>query len=116
MSVFIISTKTLPLNNTYDVYKLNYNTFQLPEHVIPLDILHKVNNKTPQYLNIPILNTDNSFCSISRCSHLATLVPTEKCGAIRKLAGTMYIVIMQSYCQKYWWVPACNWNLTLNLL
>ena len=61
MSVSVISVKLPPLLNTNDVYELNFNTFQLPEGVIPLDIPHKVNHKTPQNLNIPILNTNNSF-------------------------------------------------------
>ena len=55
MSVSLISVKILPLCNTNDMYELNLNTFQLPESIIPLDILHKINHKTPQYLNIPIL-------------------------------------------------------------
>ena len=79
MSISLISVKMLPLCNTNDVCKLNFNTFELPEGVIPLDILHKVNPKTPHYLNIPILNANNSFCSISRCSPLATLMPAGKC-------------------------------------
>ena len=65
MSVSVISVKMPPLYNTNDVYKLSFDTFQLPEGVILLDILHKVNHKTPQNLNIPIHNTNNSFCSIS---------------------------------------------------
>ena len=45
MSVSVVSVKTPPLHNTNDVYKLSFNTFQLPEGVIPLDIFHKVNQK-----------------------------------------------------------------------
>ena len=74
-----------PFHNANHVYKLNFNTFQLQEGVIPLDILHKVNHKTPQYLNIPILNANNSFCSISRCSPLVTLAPV-KCEEIQKVS------------------------------
>ena len=61
MSISVISVKMPPNCNNNDVYKLYFNTFQLPEVVIPLDILHKVNHKTPQYLDIPILNKNNSF-------------------------------------------------------
>ena len=86
MSVSVLSVKMLPLNNTNDVYKLNFNTFQLQEGVIPLDILHKVNHNTPQYLNIPIFNANNCFCSISRCSPLATLVPAGKYEEIQKVS------------------------------
>ena len=86
MSISLISVKTPPLHNTNDLYKLNFNTFQLPEGVIPLGILHKVNHKTPQYLNIPILNTNNSFCSISRCSPLATLALARRCEEIQEVS------------------------------
>ena len=54
MSASVRSVKTLPLHNTNDVYELNFNTFQLPEGVIPLDILHKVNpqdTSTFEYTN-----------------------------------------------------------------
>ena len=86
ISVSIISVKMSPLHNTNDVYKLNFNTFQLPEGVIPLDILHKVKHKTPQYFNIPILNANNSFCIISRCSPLAMLAPSEKHEKIQEVS------------------------------
>ena len=64
MSVSVISVKIPPLYNTYNVYNLNFSTLQLPEGVILPDILHRVDCKTPQNLNIPVLNTTNSFCSI----------------------------------------------------
>ena len=53
------------------------------EGVILLDILHKVNHKTPQNLNIPILNTNSSFCGISRSSPLETLALAGKCEEIQ---------------------------------
>ena len=86
MSASVISIKTWPLCNTNDVYKLDFNTFQLPEGVILLKILHKVNHKRPQNLNIPILNTNNSFCSISRSSPLATLVLAGKCEGVQEVS------------------------------
>ena len=75
-----------PLHNPNDVYELNFSIFQLSEGVIPLDILHKIHHKTPQYLNIPILNANNSFCSISRCSPLVTLVPAGKYEEIQEVS------------------------------
>ena len=86
MSVSIISVKMPPLCNTNDVYELNFNTLQLQEGVIPVDILHKVNHKTPQCLNIPILNANNSFCNISRCFPLVTLVPAGKYEEIQEVS------------------------------
>ena len=76
--------KKLPLWNTYNVYKLNFSAFQLQKGVILLDVLHKVNHKTPKNLNIPILNTNNSFCSLSRSFPLATLAPAVKCKEIQE--------------------------------
>ena len=86
MSISVIHVKTPPLCSTTDVCELNFNTFQLPKGVILLDILHKVNHKTPQNLNIPILNTNSSFCSISRSSHLATLAPAGRCEEIQEVS------------------------------
>ena len=59
--ISVISVKTPPICNTRTVYKLNFSTFQLQEGVIPLDILHKVNQKTPQNLKIQIFNMNNRF-------------------------------------------------------
>ena len=112
VSVSVISLKMPPLHNTIDVYELNFSTFQLPEGVI----FHKVDHKTPQNLNIPILNTNNRFCSISRSSPLATLVLAGKCEEIQEVSWNQVQCSSAIYCQQYWRVPACNWNLTLNLL
>ena len=86
MPVSVIGVKTPTLCNTNSAYELNFDTFQLPGGVIPLDILHRVNHKTPQNLNIPILNTNNRFCSISRNSPIATLVPAGKCEGIQEVS------------------------------
>ena len=85
MSASVISVKTPPLHNTNHVYKLNFSTFWLLEVYFLLDILHKVDHKIPQNLNIPILNTNNSFCSISRSSPIATLALAEKCEEIQEV-------------------------------
>ena len=86
MSISVISVKMPPLHNTNDMYELNFNTFQLLEGVIPLDILHKVNHKTPQYLNIPIPNANSSFCSILRCSPLVVLATAGKYEDIQEVS------------------------------
>ena len=46
--ISIVAIKTPALQNTNILYELNFNTFQLAEGVIPLDVLHRVNHKTPQ--------------------------------------------------------------------
>ena len=85
MSVSVLSVHMPPLCNTNNIYKLNFNTFQLPEKVIPLNVIHRVDHKTPQNLNIPRLNTINSFCSIPRTSPIATLAVAGKCEEIQKV-------------------------------
>ena len=61
MSVSVTGIQMPQLCDTNHVYKLNFDTCQLPESVIPFDILHRVDHKTPQNLNILILNTNSSF-------------------------------------------------------
>ena len=48
MYISIVGIKTPTLQNTNNLYELNFDTFQLPEGVIPLDVLHRVDHKTPQ--------------------------------------------------------------------
>ena len=45
MSVPIIDIKTPKISNTTNMYEVNADTFQLPEGIILLDILHRVNHK-----------------------------------------------------------------------
>ena len=75
----IIAVKTPTLHNTKNLYKLNFDTFELPEGVIPLDIVHRVDHKIPQSLNIPIHNVNKSYCTISKSPPIATLRPAGKC-------------------------------------
>ena len=85
MSVSVISVKTSPLGNTNHIYKLNFSTFQLPQGVIPLNVIHRVDHKTPKNLNIPMLSTNNSYCSIPRSSPIATLALAGKCEEIQEV-------------------------------
>ena len=61
VSISIVGIKTPTLQN--HLYELNLDTFQLPDSIILLDILHRIDHKTPQSLSVPILNTNNNFCS-----------------------------------------------------
>ena len=78
-SISIVGIRPPTLQNTNILYDLNFNIFQLLEGVIPLDVLHGVDHKTPQSLNVPILNTNNSSCSITKNSPIATLALAGKC-------------------------------------
>ena len=63
MSVSVVEVKTPMVPNTNYLYMLTFDTFQLLEGVIPLDILHGMDHKTLETLNIPITNTNNTTCS-----------------------------------------------------
>ena len=66
---FHYRSKTPTVLDTNNLYELNFDVFQLAEGFIPLGVLHMIDYKTPQCLNIPILNTNHTFCSITK-THL----------------------------------------------
>ena len=53
MCICIVGIKTPTFQNTKNLLELSFDTFQLPEGVISLDVVHRVDHKTPQSLNIP---------------------------------------------------------------
>ena len=46
--------------------------------MIPMDIVHKFDNKVPCKLNIPILNTNNNIANITKNTALVSLRSAEK--------------------------------------
>ena len=50
--------------------------------MIPIYVVHKVDNKVPQKLEIPILNTNNKIANITKDTTLVSLRPTEKVDSI----------------------------------
>ena len=78
MSVSILEVETLKISNTTNLYEVSTDTFQLPEGVLLLDILHRVDHKTPQHLNIPVLNAYNIPCSIGKNRPIASMHPVAK--------------------------------------
>ena len=50
MSVSVVEIKMLKVPDTNNLYELNFDMFQLPEGVIPLDVLHRMDHKTPKTL------------------------------------------------------------------
>ena len=85
LSISVIAIKTPILHNTNNLYELNFDTFELPGSVVPLDVVHRVDHNIPQILNIPILNVNNSSCSISKGSPIATLTPVGKCKEVQEI-------------------------------
>ena len=79
MFVSIIEVEAPKIPNTTNLYEVNANTFQFPESAILLDILHRVNHKTLQHLNILILNAKNVPCSIGKNMPIASMCPVGKC-------------------------------------
>ena len=78
VSVSIIEVTTPKLADTTNLYKMNVATFQLPEGIILLDVLHRVDHKTPQYLNISVLNTNNVSWSIDKNTPIASMHPVGR--------------------------------------
>ena len=68
ISVSVLEIRMLEISDTNNLYELGLDTFQLPEGIIPLDVLHQVDHKTPQSLKILVLNTNNTSCSLAKNS------------------------------------------------
>ena len=73
MSVSIIEVKTPKISNTTNLYEVNADTFKLPKGIILLDVFHRVNHKTQQHLNIPVLNAENVPCNIGKSMLLMSM-------------------------------------------
>ena len=46
--------------------------------MIPIDVVHKFNNKVPHELKIPIFNTNDNIANITKNMALVSLRPAEK--------------------------------------
>ena len=88
MSISMAGVKTPEIPDLNNLYELNFYTLQLPEGVIPLNVLHRIDHKTPKNLTIPILNTNNTTCSLTKNSPIATLVLTVKCVQVQEIRWT----------------------------
>ena len=76
MSVSVMEIKMPTVPNTNNLYELNFDMFQLPG-VIPLDILHRMDHKSPKKLNIPIMNNNNTACSLTKIANSHTSTSME---------------------------------------
>ena len=68
-SITLIAVKTPRIPNTNIMYGVD-SKFQIPEGIMPLDMLHRVDHKMPRELNIHIFNTSSS--SIPHFQHQLT--------------------------------------------
>ena len=85
VSVSIIEVKTPKLTNTTNLYIMNSVTFQLPEGIILLDVLNKVDHKTLQHLNIPVLNSNNVSC-IGNNTPIVSMHPVGRCEEVQEVS------------------------------
>ena len=70
--VTVISIKTPPNIRANQIYKTSHR-FPLLSGVIPVDVVHKIDNKVPHELNIPILNSNNNVANITKITALFSL-------------------------------------------
>ena len=84
-SISVIEVRTPGIPDSNNIYEVDFNTFQLLEGIIPLDIMHHVDQKIPRTLKVPILNTNNTISSLAKNSPIVTLVPAGKCEQIQEI-------------------------------
>ena len=93
-SISVVSVKTWPNVDTNHVYKLNHK-FPLPSSVIPIDIVHKLDNKVLCDSKTPILNTNNNIGNITKNTALVSLRTAEKVDNIFSLDWDTLLQTMQ---------------------
>ena len=101
MSVSEVEIKMPMVPNTNNLYQLNFDMFQLSEGVIPLDVLHRMDHKTPKTLNVPKMNSNNTTCSLTKNLPIATLASMGRCEELQELVGSSYRITQPSYSPKY---------------
>ena len=84
-SISVIEVRTPEIPEPSNIYKLDFSTFLLPKGVIPLDVMHCMDHKTPKTLKVPILNTNTTISSLGKNSCVAALVPAGKCEQIQEV-------------------------------
>ena len=80
-SITMVLVKTPSNVNKSQIYELNHK-FPLPSSLIPIDVVHKFDNKVPHELKIPILNTNNNSANITNNTALVSLRPAGKVHSI----------------------------------
>ena len=83
-SVTVVSIKTPTNISANQIFKTNLK-FPLPSGMTPIDVVHKIVDKVPCELNIPILNTNNNIASINKNTALVSLRLAEEANDIFSL-------------------------------
>ena len=92
--VTVISIKTPPNINANQIYKTSHK-FPLPSSVMPIDVVHKIDDKVPCELNIPILNTNNNVANITKNTALLSLTLPEQAENIFSIKWDRLLQIKQ---------------------
>ena len=71
-SITWISIQTPQNLNTNSIFNISLDR-QLPTGIIPLDVLHNINNKQPRELVIPLLNVANTDIKLTKNTVLGSL-------------------------------------------
>ena len=86
MSISIVGIKIPTIHNASNLYELKFDTFQLPKDVILLNVILRIDHKTQQSLNKPILNINKSACSITKTFPIAMLALAGKCEEVPEVS------------------------------
>ena len=84
-SISVIEVRTPEIPDSNNIYDLDFSTFQLPEGVILLDVMHHVDHKMPRTLKVLILSTNNTISMLVKNSPIVALVPAGKCGQVQEI-------------------------------
>ena len=76
-SISVIAVKTPEVPDTNILYEVD-SKFELPEGIISLIILHRVDHKMPRELNIHVLNTSSNSMPINKNTLIGTLTSDTK--------------------------------------
>ena len=89
-SVTIVSIKTPPNISAKQIYEMNHR-FPPPSGIIPIDVVHRFDNKLPCELKVPILNTNNNIANLTKNMALVSLRLAEKVDTICSLDWEMLL-------------------------
>ena len=63
-SILVIEVITPEIPDANSILELDVSAFQLPEGVVPLDLIHCMYHRVPRTLKVAILNTNNTISSL----------------------------------------------------